>query len=134
LVIHSSRRLLVKDDGLKGGYFDGFAATWILAAQFVVQTDPVVAGFGEPGPVSLISARGQRSFLGPMAPSYRVFEGLTALGTIDLGSNYIVSFIEKVPLFHSSGSLSQKTIRLARLAGMDREEGVIIFHTKISVM
>jgi hypothetical protein len=133
LVIRSSRRLLVKDDGLKGGYFDGFAATWILAAQFVVQTDPVVAGFGEPGPVSLIRAGGQRSFLGPMAPSYRVFESLTALGTIDLGSNYIVSFIEKVPLFHSSDP-SRRRPSGRQLAGMDREEGVIIFHTKISVM
>jgi hypothetical protein len=74
-----------------------------------------------------------------MAPSYRVFEGLTALGTIDLGSHHIVSFIEKVPLFHSSKSLSQKTIRppvgrRSSSAGMDREEGVIIFHTKIFVM
>src|SRR5262245_24834555 len=138
-VIHSSRRLLVKDNGLKGRYFDGFAATRILTAQLVVQRDPVVAGFSKPGPVTLIGARGQRPFLGPMAPSYRVFEGLTALGTIDLGSNHIVFFIEKVPFFHSSRSLSQKTIRPPVGRGspstaMDREEGVIIFHTKISVM
>src|SRR5688572_15113672 len=102
LDIDTLRSLLVEDDGLQGGYFDSFAAAWILAAQLVVQTDPVVASFGKAGPVPFIGARRQRSFLRPMAPSYRVFQGLPALWTIDLGNNYTVLLFEKVALFHSS--------------------------------
>src|ERR1700745_363465 len=90
LDIDTSRSLLVEDDRLQGGYFDGFAAAWILAAQLVVQADPVVAGFGKAGPIPFIGPRRQRSFLCPMAPSDRIFQGLTALGTIDLGNYYVV--------------------------------------------
>ena len=54
---YSGRQALIKNHRLQSGDFDGFAAARILAAQFVIQADPIVPRLCEFRPVLFVGAR-----------------------------------------------------------------------------
>jgi hypothetical protein len=90
----------IKNHGLQRGDLDGFAAARIQAAQLIIETDTIVAGFGKTGPIALIRARREGGLLRAPPPSDWILQSLATFGAVDLGRHHFIFFVKEISLFH----------------------------------
>ena len=91
----------IKYHCLQTAYLNCFSAAWIIAAQLVIQPDPIVSRFFKFSPIPFISPPWKLGFFCPTSPSDRVFLSGPAFRAVDLGRDNFIFFIKQVTFFHN---------------------------------